>query len=290
MNDRRAYLLDPVSDDARQVTRILAQLGEADGEYLHHVVQTLLERHGNPLTGGVALLIALACAGTVPEQVLRFAAAIQIVEVAGLAHRQILQGDPLVPAEQPAIDLQLIVLAGDYLYSQASFITAGLRNLTVMRLLAEVIKQQCMGEVLRERDAGPDGMVYGLYSLAVLGTAHLIGCEQSCLEDLARFARVMSGEGDSEQGLGGVAAGRDCLFAEGRQSALRDRLVEIAAALQEQPRSRRGAPEAAAHSAADAWTDRGQHVESDPTATGSSRLPGVIHDVAQSSSEGERNR
>ncbi len=192
MDGRLAALLSPVQTDAERVSRFLARLGKADGEYLHHVIQTLLDRHGNPITARVALLVSRAFVDSVPDRVLRFAVAVQIVEVAGLAHRQMMRGDPLVPAELPAVDLHLVVLAGDYLYSQAAFITAGLQDLTVMRLLADVIKDQCRGEAARQHGEPVADRSVNLYALAAVGTGHLIGCNASSLAELEEFARILS--------------------------------------------------------------------------------------------------
>jgi len=224
-------LLSPIRDDARHVSQFLARLGASDGEYLHHVIQTLLVRHENPLTAGIALLVSRAFVGSVPDSVLRYAAAVQIVEVAGLAHRQILRGNPLVPAEQPAIDLHLVVLAGDYLYSQAAFITAGLEDLTVMRLLAEVIKEQCRGEVARERGKASSGLSGTLYALAAVGTGHLIGCDDERLEELRDFALVLQHGAASEPDRGVPSVTVRDLLPSAANSQYRRSLLAVSASL-----------------------------------------------------------
>ena len=231
MDGRLAEILSPVQSDAERVSRFLARLGEADGEYLHHVIQTLLDRHGNPITARVALLVSHAFVGSVPDRVLRFAVAVQIVEVAGLAHRQVVRGDPIVPAEQPDIDLHLVVLAGDYLYSQAAFITAGLQDLTVMRLLAEVIKEQCRGEVARQHGEVVADLSVDLYALAAVGTAHLIGCDARSLAELEEYARILSCDGTHcHDGDDRRHASTDVLQSASN-AALRRNLTELAAVL-----------------------------------------------------------
>jgi geranylgeranyl pyrophosphate synthase len=182
---------DEVRAEAIQVDELLLSLGATDGEYLYHVVQTLLDTDRNPYQSGVALLVARAIAGEVPAEVVRFAAAVKIVDVAALAHRQAAPLAALSPTEQPAIDAHLVVLAGDYLYAQAAYITAGLCNLSVMAILAEEIKAQCRREMGRLRADVPSTNNPGLYTLSVLGTGQLLGCDARMLAALREYGAVL---------------------------------------------------------------------------------------------------
>jgi hypothetical protein len=181
-------LLLPLADDYLHVSDILSEVGASDGEYLHHVVQTLLERHGNPYSIGVSLAVSHAVFGSVPESASRFAAAVQLVAVAGLAHRQTVAGATLIPAEDPSVDAHLVVLAGDYLYSQAAYITAGLQNLSVMATLADEIKVQCRREIARQPVYGAS---VGLFGLSAVGTALLLGCNDMLVNEFRAYGRTL---------------------------------------------------------------------------------------------------
>ncbi|MDB5060020.1 MAG: Polyprenyl synthetase [Chloroflexi bacterium] len=183
--------LNTVQAETLQVAQFLHSLGATDGEYVYHVVQTLLERPQKPYRSGVALLVARALRDSVPPEVVRFAAAVQVVAVAGLTHRQTVADSTLVPAEQPAIDAHLVVLAGDYLYAQAAYITAGLQNLKVMAILAEEIKLQCQGEVARHNDHTAAGASAGLYSLSAVGTGYLLDCDPAQIAELQQYGNVL---------------------------------------------------------------------------------------------------
>jgi hypothetical protein len=183
--------LDSVKSEAEQVAQFLQSLGATDGEYLYHVIQTLLEHPQNPYRPGVALLVARALRGTVPPEVVRFASAVQIVAVAGLTHRQTVTGINLVPAGKPTIDAHLVVLAGDYLYAQAAYITARLQNLKVMAILAEEIKLQCQGEVARHNGHSAAGASAGLYSLSAVGTGYLLDCNPTQIAELQVYGAVL---------------------------------------------------------------------------------------------------
>jgi hypothetical protein len=181
-----------MTGDLSRVTAFLSTLGASDGEYLHHVVQTLLQLHRNSLTDRLAILLSQAAAGAVPDSIVRFASAVQLVGVAGLAHRQTQGRASLVPPEQPDIDLPLVLLAGDYLYSQAAYITASLQNLTVMGLLAREITLQCRGEVARQQGEAAAGASGGLYQLCAAGVAYLLGCPGPLRGDLVAFGAALN--------------------------------------------------------------------------------------------------
>jgi geranylgeranyl pyrophosphate synthase len=194
MREEREGRHDPlvmVAAELAEVKALLSSIGATDGEYLHHVVQTLLDRPHNPYRPAVALLVARAASGAVPEQVIRFAAAIQIIAVAALTHRRTAADASLVPAEQPNIDSRLVVLAGDYLYAQAAYMTAGLQNLNVMAILAEEIKRQCRGEVARHNGHAAAGAAAGLYSLSAVGAGFLLDCDTAAIAELRQYGAVL---------------------------------------------------------------------------------------------------
>jgi hypothetical protein len=167
------------------------EVGTRDGEYLRHVIQTLLQRRQDLYATGVVLLVVRALRGSVPNDAIRFATAIRLVVVAGLAHRQAGPTVTLVPEEQPRTDNRLVVLAGDYLYSQAACITAELRNLAVMATLAEGIKAQCRTESARWASHTAAAGTPGLYTLCACGAGNLVGCNAARLDELAEYGGAL---------------------------------------------------------------------------------------------------
>jgi geranylgeranyl pyrophosphate synthase len=210
-----------------QVQELLLSLGATDGEYLYHVVQTLLDGARNPYQSGVALLVSQAIAGEVPAEVVRFAAAVKIIDVAALAHRQTASLGDLAPTEQPAIDAHLVVLAGDYMYAQAAYITAGLRNLEVMAILAEEIKSQCRGEIERQRNKHAAITSAGAYSLSVVGTAHLLGCDAKVLAELRAYGAALDAAKTAALAGGARPLGEQGLLIGVLSGPARDALISM---------------------------------------------------------------
>lgn len=175
-------------DDIDAVQRLLATLGERDDAFLHHVIGSLLEWPPDSLRPTVALLIARALGRPADEETIRFAATVQVVFAAALAHRVGMNG---LDERRD----QVTVLAGDYLYAQAAMITARLQRLDLMAMLAETLKRICRDDALyaldNNQEALRDAVPYGLFSFAAAGAALLAGADHRTAATLGAFGTAL---------------------------------------------------------------------------------------------------
>lgn len=161
--------LSPLQPDMARVHELLWQLGDADGAFLQDLVRTLLDRPRDAHRAVAALLLARAVQAEVPDTIIQFAAAVQIVYAASLAHRTLVAG-----TAAPDLDDRLVVLAGDYLYAQAAARTANLKDLQVMARLAESIKAICREGTQVAATPRATSQEDGLFRLSLWGTAALL--------------------------------------------------------------------------------------------------------------------
>jgi geranylgeranyl pyrophosphate synthase len=160
--------LASLQPDLARVHALLWQLGDADGALLQDLVRSILDRPRDAYRAAAALLLARAVRPETPDAIIQFAAAVQIVYAASLAHRTILAG--AVPSQ----DERLVVLTGDYLYAQAAAITAELMDLQVMAQLAASIQAICREGTHPDALPATSGQSAGLFRLSLWGAAELL--------------------------------------------------------------------------------------------------------------------
>ena len=190
------FRVGSIQSPLEQVQRRLTSLGEEDSaflhaEFLHHVIQSLLALPTDLYRPSVALLTAHAIRGEVPALVINFAAAVQIVHAAALSHQLPAMPVPANTDEREAQRDHIAVLAGDYLYAQAAYITAGLRHLTVMAQLAEAIKTLCTADVILQQGYMRQPYGIGLFRLSAAGAALLVNAHTSVVAAFAEYGSAL---------------------------------------------------------------------------------------------------
>ncbi|HWE63992.1 MAG TPA: hypothetical protein VHB98_19940 [Chloroflexota bacterium] len=189
---RHSPLSQEVQPELDSVLQMLHALGRDDGPFLQSVISALVLAPTDMLRPTVALLAAHALGRHGDPPLIRFAAALQIVYAASLAHR------PSVEDGAGAEHDHLTVLAGDYLYAQAAMLTASLEQLTIMSMLSATIMSICRSEAsgidapvvpcAADPQTSADG---GLFRLSAAGAAVLCSAEASLVEALASFGQLL---------------------------------------------------------------------------------------------------
>lgn len=144
--------LSPIKKDLRAVTnRMLSQLADP----VARKVVYLITAGGKRLRPALVLLCGAAGRSRDRRALIDTAAAVELIHTATLIHDDIIDRSPL-RRSQPAFHhrwgTERAVLMGDYLYATAFAILARLRAPYVMRVMADVCRQLCRGE-LREVEA-----------------------------------------------------------------------------------------------------------------------------------------
>jgi all-trans-nonaprenyl-diphosphate synthase len=145
-------LFSPIEADLRLLTENLKQLVGARHPILYAAAEHLFGAGGKRLRPAIVLLVSRA---TMPNQELtskhrRLAELTEMIHTASLVHDDIIDEAELrrgVPTVHTSFGNRVAVLAGDFLFAQASWYLANLDNLTVVKLLSEVIKDYAEGEI-----------------------------------------------------------------------------------------------------------------------------------------------
>jgi all-trans-nonaprenyl-diphosphate synthase len=145
-------LFSSIEADLRLLTENLKQLVGARHPILYAAAEHLFGAGGKRLRPAIVLLISRA---TMPNQEItpkhrRLAELTEMIHTASLVHDDIIDESELrrgVPTVHTSFGNRVAVLAGDFLFAQASWYLANLDNLTVVKLLSEVIKDYAEGEI-----------------------------------------------------------------------------------------------------------------------------------------------
>lgn len=141
--------LDPVKRELRAVTeQILSELADP----IAQTVLYLITAGGKRLRPGLVLLAGAVGRAPNRRALIDTATAVELIHTATLIHDDIIDRSPLRRA-QPTFHhrwgTERAVLMGDYLYATAFTLLAQMRSPYVMRVMADVCRQLCRGE-LRE--------------------------------------------------------------------------------------------------------------------------------------------
>ena len=145
-------LFSPVEADLRLLTDNLKQLVGARHPILYAAAEHLFGAGGKRLRPAIVLLISRA---TMPDQDItpqhrRLAEITEMIHTASLVHDDVIDDSELrrgVPTVHSSFGNRVAVLAGDFLFAQSSWYLANLDNLTVVKLLSEVIMNLAEGEI-----------------------------------------------------------------------------------------------------------------------------------------------
>ncbi|MGK7931921.1 MAG: solanesyl diphosphate synthase [Microcystaceae cyanobacterium] len=147
-------LFAPVDDDLRLLTDNLKRLIGARHPILGAAAEHLFEAGGKRLRHAIVLLVARATLlnqEPTPRH-RRLAEITEMIHTASLVHDDVVDEAELrrnVPTVNSLFDNRIAVLAGDFLFAQSSWYLANLDNLTVVKLLSEVIRDFAEGEILQ---------------------------------------------------------------------------------------------------------------------------------------------
>jgi all-trans-nonaprenyl-diphosphate synthase len=147
-------LFSPVEADLRLLSDNLKQLVGARHPILYAAAEHLFGAGGKRLRPAIVLLISRA---TMPDQEItpkhrRLAELTEMIHTASLVHDDIIDESEIrrgIPTVHASFGNRIAVLAGDFLFAQASWYLANLDNLAVVKLLSEVIKDYAEGEILQ---------------------------------------------------------------------------------------------------------------------------------------------
>lgn len=145
-------LFSPVEADLRELTENLKQLVGARHPILYAAAEHLFGAGGKRLRPAIVLLLSRA---TMPGQEItpkhrRLAEITEMIHTASLVHDDVIDEADLrrgIPTVHSSFGNRVAVLAGDFLFAQSSWYLANLDNLTVVKLLSEVIMDLAEGEI-----------------------------------------------------------------------------------------------------------------------------------------------
>jgi all-trans-nonaprenyl-diphosphate synthase len=145
-------LFAPVENDLKILTENLKKLVGARHPILGAAAEHLFDAGGKRIRPAIVLLASRA---TMLQQDItprhrRLAEITEMIHTASLVHDDVVDEAELrrnVPTVNSLFDNRIAILAGDFLFAQASWYLANLDNLEVVKLLSEVIKDFAEGEI-----------------------------------------------------------------------------------------------------------------------------------------------
>ncbi len=145
-------LLLPVETDLEDLLKDLRVLIGAGHPILQAAAEHLFSAGGKRIRPGIVLLIskALTVDGNLSSRHRRLAEITEMIHTASLVHDDVVDEASTrrgVDTVHSRFDHKVAVLAGDFLFAQASWHLANLNNLDVVKLLSRVIMDLAEGEV-----------------------------------------------------------------------------------------------------------------------------------------------
>jgi all-trans-nonaprenyl-diphosphate synthase len=145
-------LFAPVENDLSLLTKNLKSLVGARHPILSAAAEHLFGAQGKRIRPAIVLLLSRA---TLPNQEItpkhrRLAEITEMIHTASLVHDDVVDEAELrrgVPTVHSSFGNRVAVLAGDFLFAQSSWYLANLDNLTVVKLLSQVIMDLAEGEI-----------------------------------------------------------------------------------------------------------------------------------------------
>ncbi len=145
-------LLQPVEVDLEYLLSDLRNLIGAGHPILQAAAEHLFSAGGKRLRPGIVLLIsrALSPENELTERHRKLAEITEMIHTASLVHDDVVDEASTrrgVPTVHSRFNHRVAVLAGDFLFAQASWHLANLNNLDVVKLLSKVIMDLAEGEI-----------------------------------------------------------------------------------------------------------------------------------------------
>ena len=203
-----AELLQPVEADLDALLADLRALIGAGHPILQAAAEHLFAAGGKRIRPGIVLLVSRAIApdGELSPRHRRLAEITEMIHTASLVHDDVVDGADTrrgVATVHSRFNHRVAVLAGDFLFAQASWHLANLDDLEVVKLLSRVIMDLADGEVkqgLFRYDTGQSFETYleksycktaSLIANSARAAGVLSGLAEPHLDDLYRFGRQL---------------------------------------------------------------------------------------------------
>jgi octaprenyl-diphosphate synthase len=178
--------LRDLDDDLKKVDRELQRLIAERAGALRTEAEPLFRSGGKRLRPAMALLTAKLF-GTVPEAVVRIAAAVEMIHGASLIHDDVIDGTTLrrnAPTLNALRGNHFSVLLGDFLLCQALLAIADLGRVDLLQIISQAVADMTSGQILEAQLQGDVEANEEAYLQVVEGkTAALMaaGCEMAAL-------------------------------------------------------------------------------------------------------------
>lgn len=161
-------LFTPVEKDLSLLAENLKSLIGAKHPILSAAAEHLFGAGGKRIRPAIVLLLARA---TLPGQEIfpkhrRLAEITEMIHTASLVHDDVVDEAAVrrgVPTVHSSFGNRIAVLAGDFLFAQSSWYLANLDNLTVVKLLSQVIMDLAEGEIQQGLNRFDSGLSIGAY-------------------------------------------------------------------------------------------------------------------------------
>ena len=161
-------LFSPVESDLHLLVGNLKNLVGAKHPILYAAAEHLFGAGGKRIRPAIVLLLARAVSSEpdILPQHRRLAEITEMIHTASLVHDDVVDESDLrrgVPTVHSSFGNRVAVLAGDFLFAQSSWYLANLDNLTVVKLLSEVIMDLAEGEIRQGLNRFDTGLTLEAY-------------------------------------------------------------------------------------------------------------------------------
>lgn len=145
------YIRAPVAGDLQAVNQLIRQELHSDVVLINQLASYIIDSGGKRLRPVTVLLAARAC-GYTGDQHIVAAAIVEFIHTATLLHDDVVDESGLRRGQETANAIwgnQASVLVGDFLYSRAFQMMAGIGSMRVMEIMADTTNTIAEGEVMQ---------------------------------------------------------------------------------------------------------------------------------------------
>jgi octaprenyl-diphosphate synthase len=169
----------PVHEDLQAVDDAFRRELHSDHPFVDQLVKHGLRLGGKRLRPALLLLAGQAC-GSVGEEHVTLATAVEMIHTASLVHDDVLDEATLrrhLATVNARWDNETSVLLGDYLFARSLAMVSSLDDAVAFREISQASQQMCEGELLQVANRGNYALAETCYLRIVTGkTAALIEC------------------------------------------------------------------------------------------------------------------
>ena len=151
-------IYQPIADDLKKVERFLeVSVKESKNQSIRGMSNSLLESGGKRLRPALVILSEKAASAggkssCDQDELIRLAAAMELIHMASLIHDDVLDGATL-RRSKPSINAEqgddISIVFGDYIYSKAFELIGKCRNPDVFECICQAIHVMCEGELIQ---------------------------------------------------------------------------------------------------------------------------------------------